>query len=129
MLLEECVLPGTPLREEPSLERRLAVFCSLYQGLRVAPRSPAEYSAYTGWVSRITDYMSKRPDAAELSGKINHILGILAADLHIPQRILRQCLYVETAMAMCWCVESGEAPEEFPRLLRTVEFAENLLLD
>ncbi|TNJ64441.1 hypothetical protein FE784_20175 [Paenibacillus hemerocallicola] len=33
VLLEECVRPGLPIREESSLEKRLSVFCSLYKGL------------------------------------------------------------------------------------------------
>lgn len=66
ILLEERVRPGTPLREEDSLDRRLSVFSSLYNGLHIAPADARVYKTYTDWVNRITDYMSKREDARTL---------------------------------------------------------------
>lgn len=64
---------------------------------------------------------------AELYKKINHIICILEKELNIPSCILRQCLYVETAMGMCWCVEDGSTPEEYERLLKIAVFAEIIL--
>ncbi|GGD60017.1 aminoglycoside phosphotransferase family protein [Paenibacillus nasutitermitis] len=200
LLLEECVEPGKPLREETNLHQRLAVFCSLYDGLHLPPDKENSYPAYSGWVGRITEYMSKREDCIELYGhmkkaqdihtsisalysqtmllhgdfhhdnillgkegayiiidpkgvlgdpvfdiprfilnefddeitaetyrKINEIIAILEKNLQIPNAILKQCLYVETAMGICWSVEDGSTPEEYPGLLRTVAFAESLL--
>lgn len=63
----------------------------------------------------------------ELDKKINDIISILEKSLHIPNDILRQCLFVETAMGICWMVEDGSTPEEYAKLLRTVAFAETIL--
>jgi streptomycin 6-kinase len=199
VILEECVHPGNPLREESSLENRLSIFCSLYNGLHIAPDKAEIYPNYTEWVGRITDYMSKRQDCKELYlymkkaneiclsvsnmysqqmllhgdfhhdnilgndgeyiiidpkgvigdpvfdvprfilnefddeitpelyKKINDIIGILEINLNIPNDILRQCLYVETAMGICWSVEDDATPEEYLSHLKTVAFAENIL--
>lgn len=200
VLLEEGVQPGTPLRDESSLEKRLSVFCSLYKGLHIPPANAEIYPTYAGWVGRITDYMSTRQDCkelyaymkqannicssvsalysqklllhgdfhhdnmllghdgeyiiidpkgvigdpvfdvprfilnefgdeitAELYKKINDIIDILEQKLAIPNDILKQCLFVETAMGACWSVEDGATPEEYPGLLRNVAFAETIL--
>jgi streptomycin 6-kinase len=66
VMLEECVQPGHPLRDESSLEKRLSIFCSLYKGLHITPANAEIYPAYTQWVGRITEYMSKRQDCKEL---------------------------------------------------------------
>jgi len=200
VLLEERVQPGNPLRDESSLDRRLSVFCSLYEDLHITPTKAEIYPTYTEWVCRITEYMSKRQDCnelylymkkakdiclsvsnlysqkmllhgdfhhdnilqgndgeyiiidpkgvigdpvfdiarfilnefddeitTELYKKINHIISILEKNLNIPSHILKQCLYVETAMAVCWNVEDGSTPEEYPTLIKTVAFAEKIL--
>ncbi|WP_028608730.1 aminoglycoside phosphotransferase family protein [Paenibacillus harenae] len=200
VILEECVQPGTPLRDESSLDKRLSVFCSLYQGLHVTPDHSEIYPTYTGWVGRITEYMSKRQDCkplyeymkkaneiclsvsalyskkmllhgdfhhdnillgtngeykiidpkgvigdpvfdvprfilnefgdeitTELASKINDIIDRFEEILHIPNDILRQCLFVETAMGICWCVEDGATPEEYPNLIKHVAFAESMM--
>ncbi|TMV46282.1 aminoglycoside resistance protein [Paenibacillus mesophilus] len=200
VILEECVQPGTPLRDECSLADRLAVFCSLYKDLHIAPANAENYPTYTGWVGRITEYMSKRQDCKPLYGymkkaeeiclsvsssyrqkmllhgdfhhdnillgphgeyklidpkgvigdpvfdvprfllnefgdevtpdlykKITDIINILQRSLNIPSDILKQCLYVETAMGVCWSVEGGSTPEEYPSLIQTVAFAEAIM--
>jgi streptomycin 6-kinase len=200
IILEECVQPGNPLRHESSLDKRLSVFCSLYNGLHITPAKADIYPTYTEWVGKITEYMSKRQDCkelymymkkakdiclavstlysqkmllhgdfhhdnillgndgeyiiidpkgvigdpvfdvprfilnefgdvinTELYKKINDIICILENNLNIPNDILKQCLYVETAMGICWSVESGSTPEEYPNLIKNVAFAEAIL--
>lgn len=200
IILEERIEPGYTLRKESSLERRLAVFCSLYTDLHVEPADAEIYPTYLTWVNRITSYMSQRQDAEELYlhmkkaqeicislssqyskerllhgdfhhdnillgshgqykiidpkgvigdpifdtprfilnefeeeitpalyNKINHIINTLEKELLIPGEVLRQCLYVETAMGNCWSVQSGALPEEFPKLLSYVAFAKSIL--
>lgn len=200
VLLEECAQPGTPLRQESSLETRLTVFSSLFEGLHVTPVEPMRYPLYTEWVGRITAYMSKRDDCKELyvhmkqanelclsisslysqrkllhgdfhhdnillgkngeyriidpkgvlgdpvfdvprfilnefedeitTGlyeKVKQIIGTFEQKLTIPNEVLQQCLYVETAMGACWTVESGSTPEQYPQLLARVAFAENVM--
>ncbi|MCJ7841283.1 phosphotransferase [Lederbergia sp. NSJ-179] len=200
VMLEEWVQPGDTLRDESSLDKRLSVFCSLYQDLHVTPAKAEIYPTYIEWISRITDYMSKRQDCTELylhmkkakdiglsistlysqkmllhgdfhhdnillshNGeykiidpkgvvgdpvfdiprfilnefgderttevyqKIKNIICFLEKNLMIPSDILKQCLYVETAMGMCWCVEDGASPEEYSNLIRDVAFAESIL--
>jgi streptomycin 6-kinase len=63
----------------------------------------------------------------ELYKKINDILCFLEKELNIPNHILKQCLYVETTMGVCWCVEDGATPEEYASLLKDVAFAETIL--
>ena len=63
----------------------------------------------------------------ELYKKINDIICILEKKLNIPKYILKQCLYVETAMGVCWCIEDGSMPEQFEKLIKTVAFAEALM--
>jgi streptomycin 6-kinase len=60
--------------------------------------------------------------------KINYIISKFEEKLNIPSNILKLCLYVETAMAMCWCVEDGAAAEEYKKHLMTVRFAETILI-
>jgi len=67
ILLEEAVKPGTPLRNEPSLDNRLAVFCSLFEGLHIEADEAERFPTYTGWVDRIAEYMGRRRDCAELA--------------------------------------------------------------
>ncbi|MDQ0874361.1 hypothetical protein QFZ77_003020 [Paenibacillus sp. V4I3] len=66
VILEECVRPGISLRDEDLLDKRLSVFCSLYKGMHITPVKTGIYPTYTEWVSRITEYMSKRDDCTEL---------------------------------------------------------------
>jgi streptomycin 6-kinase len=200
VILEECVQPGNPLRDEISLDKRLSVFCSLYHGLHITPARAEIYPTYIEWVGRITEYMSKRQDCkelylymkkakdiclsvstlysqkmllhgdfhhdnillgndgeyiiidpkgvigdpvfdvprfilnefgdeitTELYKKINDIICILEKNLNIPNHILKQCLYVETAMGICWSVVDGSTPEEYPSLIKNVAFAETIL--
>lgn len=63
----------------------------------------------------------------ELHDKIMEIISTLEKRLNIPNEIIKQCLYVETAMGMCWCAEDGSTPEEYARLLRDVAFAEAIM--
>lgn len=66
IILEEQIKPGTPLRSVTSLDERLSVFASLYNGLHIPPEKAERYPTYLSWVTRITDYMSKRQDNKEL---------------------------------------------------------------
>ncbi|MCU6707293.1 aminoglycoside phosphotransferase family protein [Paenibacillus sp. J5C_2022] len=66
VILLQYVSPGTPLRGEPSLERRLEVFCSLYRDMHREPARVDIYPTYSGWVSKITGYMSTRQDCPDL---------------------------------------------------------------
>lgn len=200
VILEQCIQPGTTLRDEPALETRLAVFCSMYQDLHIPPANASIYPTYIEWVTRITNEMNQRSDCrelyihmkqaeaiclsvsgqysrnmllhgdlhhdnmlleqggqyrlidpkgvlgdpvfdiprfilnefgdaitTELHAKIHDIIRILASKLQIPGSILKQCLYVETAMGMCWSAEDGVNPEEYVKLLEAVSFAETIM--
>ncbi|MBS4219497.1 phosphotransferase [Bacillus sp. FJAT-49711] len=63
----------------------------------------------------------------ELHVTINDIINFLEKSLDIPNEIIRKCLFVETAMGICWCVEDGSTPEEYEGLVKTVAFAEAIL--
>ena len=66
MLIERCI-PGTRLTEEKSLEKRLAVFSNLYNGLHIEPKNPGMYEYYVQQVceteAKIFDaYIQKAKD-------------------------------------------------------------------
>jgi streptomycin 6-kinase len=63
----------------------------------------------------------------ELTKKMNEIIRKLEQSLGIPNDILRQLLFVETTMGVCWQVEDGAAAADFPRLVEQVAFAESLM--
>jgi streptomycin 6-kinase len=65
-ILLERIMPGIPLRNEKSLEKRIDVFCSMYKGLHIKSENDEKYPTYNGWVSRIAGYMNGRPDSKEL---------------------------------------------------------------
>ena len=70
ILLLERITPGTQLRDEPCLDKRLELFCDLSRGLYIKPTNKDFYSTYMGWVSRITEYMRHRKDHANLYEKM-----------------------------------------------------------
>jgi len=57
VFLLEQILPGTQLKHEPSLDKRLSVFASLYGGLHIAPKNPEVYPGYVDWFIEITEEM------------------------------------------------------------------------
>jgi len=89
VLLEACIQPGIPLRDERDLETRLSVFSSLYNGLHIAPAIPESYPTYLGWVTRITEYMSRRNDCKELYAHMKKAEGIC---LSIAEQYAKQML-------------------------------------
>ncbi len=183
IILEELIYPGVQLRDEKILEKRLSVFSSLYNQLHIEPFSMELYPTYTQWVSRITEYMSRREDYRELylymekakeiclsldlkyskkmllHGDLHHdnillsnngeykiidpkgvvgdpifdvprfilneqddtlpshqnylktgkIIDFFEKSLNIPSKVIKQCFFIEMAMANCWEVESGSA--------------------
>ena len=62
VLLLECIVPGTQLRAEPDLDKRLDIFFDAFRSLHVKPTDKAIYKTYMGWVSDITEYMRDRKD-------------------------------------------------------------------
>jgi hypothetical protein len=46
-LLVERAIPGKPLSDEPSLEKRLAAFSELFNGQHIAPKKPENFDIYT----------------------------------------------------------------------------------
>lgn len=200
IFLEQYITPGIALREEPSLDARLAVFCGLYEDLHICSKLEGVYPTYKQWVYRITDYMRNRQDCTDLydkmkkakevfdnvslnynresllhgdlhhdnillngdgvytiidpkgvlgdpvfdlprfilnefdeevtpalQSKISYIVKVLAERLHIPSHILKQCLYIEMTMAVCWCAESGADDGELSKLIKKIELAERIL--
>lgn len=76
VILEECVQPGNPLRDEGLLDIRLTVFSSLYKGLHIAPNKTEKYPTYLDWVCRITEWMSKKKGCEELYLHMKKAKGI-----------------------------------------------------
>jgi len=70
VLLIERITPGTQLRDEPDLNRRLDVFCQLFRKLHKPPTDKTKYPTYMDWVSRIAAYLRNRTDFKDLSEKM-----------------------------------------------------------
>jgi streptomycin 6-kinase len=74
MLLERAV-PGIVLREEQSLEKRLAVYSELISGLHIAPANPEIYISYIKFVNKYFDECVRENAGKEniriLTGHIN----------------------------------------------------------
>jgi len=65
MLIERAV-PGKTLINEPSLEKRLAVFSELFIGRHIEPKKPEIYGYYADWIiDTADDIISKREDDKE----------------------------------------------------------------
>lgn len=200
VMLAEWIHPGTPLRDEDCLDKRLSVFLNIYRNLHKEPSNSEIYPTYTEWVIRITEYMSSRQDCPafylhmqkakeiclsiskeysrrmllhgdfhhdnillgsrgdymiidpkgvigdpvfdiprfilnefgdditpELYTKINRIISNFEANLNIPNEVIRKCLYIETVMGTCWCLESGATIDEYPKLMESITFAESIM--
>lgn len=54
MLLER-IIPGKVLRDEKSLEKRLAVFSELFNGLHIQPENPGIYISYIEFINNTVD--------------------------------------------------------------------------
>jgi streptomycin 6-kinase len=67
ILLEQLIQPGTELINEGSLDKRLAVFCSIHKGLHIEPTKQYQYSTYLDWVNKATRYIETREDYKALS--------------------------------------------------------------
>ncbi len=50
----------------------------------------------------------------DYSKRVEKIAAYLGDSLAVSPKTIKKCLFVETAMANCWCVESGEAPDMNP---------------
>lgn len=58
-LLIECISPGTQLRAETDIDKRLAIFFDLFNRLHIKAKNDT-YPTYLDWVNRITQYMKGR---------------------------------------------------------------------
>lgn len=70
VLLLERIIPGTQLRDEPDLDKRLDSFCEVFDEMHIQPADKTIYPTYMGWVSRITAYMRERKDYLALANKM-----------------------------------------------------------
>lgn len=200
IILEECIQPGDSLFHGNPYEERISIFCSLFNGLHIAPIRTAQYPTYIEWVDKSVNYLSKREDCMELfkhiekakeiclsvsalyprkmllHGDLHHgniilnhnggytiidpkgvigdpifdisrfilnefsdtlspekyqeieeLLCDLAKQLDIPSKILKLCLYVETAIWLCDDLEKGSSLEECAFLVDNVIHAEALI--
>lgn len=66
VIIEERIKPGNTLWEGTTLDERLAVFCSLYKGLHIAPTKPEIYFTYIDWLNRAVDNMSNQQEHLKL---------------------------------------------------------------
>jgi streptomycin 6-kinase len=180
VMLIERVFPGKMLQDEKNLDKRLAVFSEIFNGMHIEPRNAALYKKYADGVNDCVDKISRRDDCKDLyyhmmkakdiytsvssiynkemllhgdlhyhnilmghNGKyaiidpqgrvgdnifdvpryilieyynspvderidaINHIIEYFERNLNIPNEILRQCFYIETASFESWCASVG----------------------
>ena len=70
ILLLERITPGIRLREEPFLDKRLELFCEVFNRLHIQAVDKSNYPTYMGWASRITEYMRRRKDFEALTNRM-----------------------------------------------------------
>jgi AraC-like DNA-binding protein len=68
-ILLERIFPGERLSDEPSLEKRLAIFSELYNAGRIKPKNPENYGSYTNWFINTADDINKELYAHALKAK------------------------------------------------------------
>lgn len=86
LLLEERILPGTPLREEPDMCKRIAAFKSAFRSIH----SPArEGVTYLNWLEKINRFCERSDAAADIRDKAARALSICAEMFEkYPDRVL-----------------------------------------
>lgn len=77
VILEEAVIPGIQLASEKEIEKRLDVFCDLYNQLHLNNFKPLEhpklmsqgfkYKSYEDWIFKITEYMKMQDEWQEIT--------------------------------------------------------------
>jgi len=81
-VLVERAVPGEPLKNEPSLDKRLAAFSDLFNGRHIVPKKPELFDTFTNWITFLTDFVVyKHKDNEELCNyalKTNEIYSELA---------------------------------------------------
>lgn len=78
-MMTERILPGTVLRSIPETDKRVRIFCELYQGIHVIPADAGAYPTYMEWVEKITAYMKNRADFPVLYAHMRRACEICAA--------------------------------------------------
>lgn len=71
IMLIERVSPGTQLKDEESLDKRLTVFSELFNGLHIKPENATLYKKYADGLNENADSISTRNDCKDL---YSHIL-------------------------------------------------------
>jgi len=66
VMLIEGISPGTPLKDETSLDKRLAAFSELFNGLHIKPNNTALYKRYIDGVMDHVNKLSKRANSTDL---------------------------------------------------------------
>ena len=73
MLLER-IFPGTVLRDEKSLEKRMSVFSELFNGLFIEPKNPEIYISYIEFINKtVDDCLKENAGKENLKILIEHI--------------------------------------------------------
>ncbi len=105
LLLEERIIPGTVLRREASLEKRIQVFTGIFRGIHFSPevdrvsqegeaclgadRPAQEGETYLDWLEGICEYCTRNDVAEELQNAAVRARGICAEMFEkYPDRLL-----------------------------------------
>lgn len=96
LLLEEHIFPGTVLRREASLEKRIQVFLQVFQGIHL-PADPGE--TYLNWLEKICEYCVRHQVAEDMASRARLFCAemfekypdrvLLHGDLHHDNLLLR----------------------------------------
>lgn len=62
------------------------------------------------------------PDRSRVDETMNKVFELLNRDLGIPPKDLRQLLYIEGALSVCWSVEDMASLDQKPRLLTSLDY-------
>ncbi len=74
MLLEERILPGTKLREEENIDRRLDGFVSVFKNIH--NQTASEHETYVDWLTKVYDYLYNNNIDSSFTEKVRKALKI-----------------------------------------------------
>jgi len=79
IMLMERISPGTMLKDEQRLDKRLAVFSELFAGMHIAPANAALYQSYAAKANGYAEYIISRDDCKELQSHMARANAICAS--------------------------------------------------
>lgn len=122
LLLEERIFPGTVLRRETSLGKRIRAFLKVFREIHMPADSG---TAYLNWLEQICEYCVRNQMSEDMASRahlfcaemfekypdrqhIEEVIRLLDEQSGYPAADIGKLFYMETVLANSWCLEDGE---------------------